>query len=93
MNSQAVQEIRHAMETAKQAAHTAKLNNCDAGDVDEVIEAVSQQLDSPHPNPNTLTLYLNSLARSLISTPGARAACEEIDGALRAAGLPATWEQ
>ena len=93
MDPQAVQKIRHSVETARQAVRAARLNNCDVGDVDDAIEAVSQQLDSPHPNANTLTLYLNSLARSLFSIPEARAACDEIDAALRSAGLPATWEQ
>ncbi len=85
--------IRKAVDTAKQAAHTVSLDGCDVGDLDEAFEAVDQQLDSPHPNANTLTLDLNSIARSLVTVPQARRACDAIDAALRGAGLPATWEQ
>ncbi len=63
------------------------------GDIDEAIEAVDLELAKPTPNKNTLTLFLNSVARSLIATPSAREACDQIDKALRASGLPATWEQ
>lgn len=91
-------KIQDAVEAARQVAHKAGLDRCDVSDLDEAIEAADRQLESPHPNANTLTLYLNSLARSLITLPGtalpeARRACERIDEALRSAGLPATWEQ
>jgi len=54
---------------------------------------VRQELAQPHPNKNTLTLFLNSIARSLIAAPSADDAREAIDHALRTAGLPANWEQ
>jgi hypothetical protein len=44
-------------------------------------------------NKNTLTLYLNSVARSLIAAPTAAEARDQIDRALKASGLPATWQQ
>ena len=93
MDQEAVYRIQKAAATARQAAHEARLDNCDVGDIDEAIDAVDQELARPHPNKNTLTLYLNSVARSLIAAPSARDAREEIDHALRASGLPATWEQ
>jgi hypothetical protein len=93
MDQEAVYRIHKAVAAAKEAAHTAKLDSCDVGDIDEAIEAVAQELARPHPNKNTLTLYLNSVARSLIAAPSARDAREQIDHALRASGLPATWEQ
>ena len=89
MNHCAVHRLQEAVEAAKRAAHQAKMDNCDVGDIDEAIEAVEQELGKPTPNRNTLTLYLNSVARSLIGVPAARKACGEIDEALRAAGLPA----
>jgi hypothetical protein len=93
VDQEAVYRIQKAVAAAKQAAHEARLASCDVGDIDEAIEAVDQELARPHPNKNTLTLYLNSVARSLIAAPSARDAREEIDHALRASGLPATWEQ
>ncbi|HKT72954.1 MAG TPA: hypothetical protein VJQ47_08705 [Steroidobacteraceae bacterium] len=93
MDQAATRRIREAVDSARKAAHRAKLDHCDVDDVDEVIEAVDAELAKPTPNKNILTRYLNSLARSLFVFPGARSAAGEIDGALRAAGLPATWEQ
>jgi translation initiation factor 2B subunit (eIF-2B alpha/beta/delta family) len=93
MDQAAIHRLQKAAAAARQAAHQARLSNCDVGDIDEAIEAVDQELARAHPNKNTLTLYLNSVARSLIADPSARDAREQIDHALRASGLPATWEQ
>jgi hypothetical protein len=93
MDHAAIRRLRQAVDAAKQAAHQARLDNCDVGDIDEVIEALDLELAKPTPNKNTLTLFLNSVARSLIAAPSAREARDQIDEALRASGLPATWEQ
>jgi len=94
MDQTAVHRIHKAVEAAKQAAHRATtIDQCDVGDVDEVIETIDRELASQTPNKNTLTLMLNSLARSLIVAPSATEACQEIDRALRLAGLPSTWNQ
>jgi hypothetical protein len=93
MDPQSVHRLRKAVELARGASHAARLDACDLGDVDEAIEAATQELERPHPNRNTVTLYLNSIARSLIASPAARDAREAIDQALRTSGLPATWEQ
>lgn len=93
MDQTAVHRIQKAVEAAKQAAHQATIDQCDVGDLDEVIETVDRELARPTPNKNTLTLMLNSLARSLIVSPSATAACQEIDRALHLAGLPSTWNQ
>ena len=93
MDPTTVRRLRKAAEAAKQAAHRARLDSCDVSDLDEAIEAVDRELANPTPNRNTLTLYLNSVARSLMLIPAARAACTEIDEALRRSGLPATWSQ
>jgi hypothetical protein len=93
MDQVAVHRIHKAVEAAKQAAHQASIDQCDVGDLDEVIETVDRELARPTPNKNTLTLMLNSLARSLIVSPKATEACQEIDRALHLAGLPSTWNQ
>jgi hypothetical protein len=93
MDHAAIHRLQKAVDTAKQAAHQARLDNCDVEDIDEAIEAVDLELAKPTPNKNTLTLFLNSVARSLITAPSAREARDQIDEALRSSGLPATWEQ
>jgi hypothetical protein len=93
MDDEAVHRIRKAVSAARQAAHQGTLDHCDVGDIDEALEAVDQELARALPNKNTLTLYLSSVARSLIAAPGASEARNQIDHALRASGLPATWEQ
>jgi hypothetical protein len=93
MDHEAIHRLQTAVVTAKQAAHQATLDNCDVGDLDEAFEAIDLELAKPTPNKNTLTLYLNSVARSLIAAPSAREARDQIDEALRVSGLPATWEQ
>ena len=93
MDREAVYRLHKAVEAAKQAAHDARLDQCDVGDIDDAIEAVDQELARANPNKNTLTLYLNSVARSLNTVPAASDARDEVDHALRASGLPATWNQ
>jgi hypothetical protein len=93
VDHEAVYRIQKAVAAARQAAHKARLDSCDVGDIDEAIEAVDQELARPHPNKNTLTMYLNSVARSLVAAPSAREARDEIEHALRASGLPVTWQQ
>ena len=93
MDHAAIHRLQQAVNTAKQAAHQARLDNCDIGDIDEAIEAIDLELAKPTPNKNTLTLFLNSVARSLIAAPSAREARDQIDEALRSSGLPSTWEQ
>jgi hypothetical protein len=93
VNQTAVLRIHKAVDAAKQAAHQARLDACDVDDLDEVIEGVDRELEQPAPNKNTLTLFLNSIAKSLAVAPSAEGACREIDRALRLAGLPVTWNQ
>ncbi len=93
MDKHALERIRDAVDKVEHAARAAKLDSCDTTDLDEAAEAVRHQLGFPHPSSNTLSLYLNSMARSLVGIPAAHDALEDIDAALREAGLPATWEQ
>ncbi|HET9107426.1 MAG TPA: hypothetical protein VFN79_09555 [Steroidobacteraceae bacterium] len=91
MDQHALERIRHAVHTAAGAARGAGLDNCDLGDLGDAIEAVRQQLSQAHPSPIILTLYLNSIGRSLLGKPSAREALDDIDAALRQAALPAAW--
>jgi len=93
MDQEAIYRLRKAVTTARQATEQARLDSCDVGDMDEALEALDAELAKPTPNKSTVTRYLNSVARSLIAAPSARDARDEIDRALRLAGLPATWEQ
>jgi len=90
MERAAIEQIREAVRAAQQAVHSAKLDNCDVDDIEEVITSVDRELGRPNPNKNTLTTYLNSLARSLRSQPPARAAGVQLEEAMRAASLPMT---
>ena len=93
MDHEAIYRLQNAVTAARHAVGQARLDNCDVGDIDDALEALDQELAKPTPNKNTVTLYLNSVARSLIAAPSAREARDQIDSALRKSGLPATWEQ
>jgi len=93
MDHEAVYRLQNAVVTARHATEQARLDNCDVSDIDDALEALDAELAKSTPNKNTVTLYLNSVARSLIAAPSARDARDQIDRALRLAGLPATWEQ
>jgi hypothetical protein len=82
-----IDSIREAVRKAERAA-SAALDSCDVDDVDEVIASVEQELSRPNPNKNTLSTYLNSLARSLRSLPSAQGVCDQLDSAMRDAGVP-----
>jgi hypothetical protein len=92
MDHEAVYRLQKAVATARQAAHRARLDRCDVGDIDEALAAAEQELAKPTPNKNTLTQYLNSVARSLLAARTAEDARNQIDHALKASGLPATWQ-
>lgn len=93
MDQVAVNRIHKAVVAARQAAHAAKLDRCDVGDVDEVIETVEKELREPVPNLNTLTMMLNSLAKTFAVSRSSESVSQEIDRVLHLSGLPATWNQ
>jgi hypothetical protein len=93
MDREAIHRLQNAVASARKATAQARLDNCDVGDIDDALEALDTELAKPTPNKNTVTLYLNSVARSLITAPSARDARDQIDAALRKSGLPATWQQ
>ena len=93
MDAAAVNRIHKAVEAAREAARAAKLDRCDVGDVDEVIETVERELRHPVPNLTTVTLMLNSLAKTLSVSRSSEPVSHEIDRVLHLSGLPATWNQ
>ena len=92
MQRAAIANIRDAVDAAEQAALEANFDGCDIDDIEQIIEPVHMELAKLRPNENTLSTYLNSLARSLRAHPPARRACLRLDAAMRDAGLPTNWE-
>lgn len=93
MESTAVDHIREAVQGARAAARAGTFDGCDMDDLEDVMQAVEQELAKPKPSPQMLTTYLNSLARSLRTSSAAQEACQRIDAAMQEAGLPRSWQQ
>ncbi|MGH8176098.1 MAG: hypothetical protein ACREV5_07565 [Steroidobacter sp.] len=92
MERNAIEGIRQALSAARDVAQNSPLDGCDLDDIAGVIEPAEAELDAANPNVQTLSTYLNSLARSLRAEPGARAVCLRLDAAMREAGVPTNWE-
>lgn len=92
MERNSVDEIRAALDAARDVARNGALDSCDIADIEELIAPVETELRSTRPNIQTLSTYLNSLAKSLRSDPGSRGVCMQIDAAMRNAGVPTHWE-
>jgi hypothetical protein len=92
MDRTSIEEIQRAVEAARDVARSGSLDGCDAEDIEEIIAPVETELRAPRPNMQTLTTYLNSLAKSLRADPGTRDVCMQIDRAMRKAGVPTHWE-
>jgi hypothetical protein len=60
-----VKQIREAIDAAQRFAHQTSLSGCDASDIDEICEALQNELKRPLPSSLTLATYMNSLVRSL----------------------------
>jgi hypothetical protein len=84
--------IRQVLIDVRNALQALGLDDCDTADIEELIDKIAAELDSPQPKVATLSLYLNSLARSLRSEPQARTVVMELDAAMRDAQLPRSWE-
>src|SRR5688572_23649208 len=89
---QAIEGIRAALHEARAAASQAQLDGCDLDDLELVLEPAEKELDANLPNVQTLTTYLNSIARSLRSIPSARNEVLKLDAAMRTAHIPTQWE-
>ncbi len=92
MERNSIEEIRAALDAARDVARNGALDDCDIADIEELIAPVETELRSTRPNIQTLSTYLNSLAKSLRSDPGSRGVCMQIDAAMRNAGVPTHWE-
>lgn len=92
MERTAVESIRQALAAARAAAQSAQLDSCDLDDIEDIIAPVEAELEANLPNVQTLSTYLNSLARSLRSAPAARSVVMQLDAAMRGAGIPTQWE-
>lgn len=92
MERASLDEIRRALDAAREAARNGSLDSCDIEDIEEIIAPVETELRAPRPNIQTLSTYLNSLAKSLRSEPSSRAVCMQIDAAMRHAGVPTHWD-
>jgi hypothetical protein len=92
MERNSVEEIRRALDAARDVARNGSFDGCDIDDIEELIAPVETELRATRPNIQTLSTYLNSLAKSLRSDPGSRGVCMQIDTAMRNAGVPTHWE-
>jgi phytoene/squalene synthetase len=87
-----VEHLREAVGAAREAIQHANFDACDSGDLEEILDPVERELDATDPNPQTLSTYLNSLARSLRAEPATREALRQLDAAMRESGVPTQWE-
>jgi hypothetical protein len=87
-----VEDLRNTLTEIRAVARGAGLDDCDLADLEEVIAPAEAELRSNLPNVNTLATYLNSVARSLRANPTGRAACMQLDAAMRRANVPTHWE-
>ena len=92
MDRQATEQIQQAIEAAREVAHSGAFDGCDADEIEEIIAPIETELRGPRPTIQTLTTYLNSLAKSLRADPSTRGVCMQIDSAMRNAGIPTHWE-
>ena len=92
MDRAAIESIREALSEARAVAHRSLLHECDVNDLDEVIAPAEAELQADRPNVQTLSTYLNSVARSLRADPAGRAVCLQLDAAMRRASIPTDWE-
>lgn len=91
MNAEQAGALKEAIEGIRRTLRNTPLTECDLDDLDELMDQAEAELDNARPNMRTLSVSLNSVARSLRTDPGARHACLELDGAMRAAGVVSDW--
>ena len=60
-----LKKIRESIEAARGFAHETSLSGCDVSDIDEICDALENELKRPLPSLQTLATYMNSLVRSL----------------------------
>lgn len=87
MQPDQVAQLRKAVQSAQQFAHSHALDACDASDIDELVASLEREFGYPHPNPRTVGTYLNSLLRSLRSEPAAGEILPQLEDSMRAAHI------
>ncbi len=92
VKTEAINEIHRTLAAVHDTVGSLQFNGCDQDDVYEAIERVESELSSGHPNVQIVDTFLNSIARSLRTEPGARDACLRIEETLEKTGLPSTWQ-
>lgn len=92
MERSAADHIRQAVQLVRDTSRVARFDSCDRSDLDVVSEAVEHELQRVDPSAETLSLLLNTLARSLRTEGGSRDVCMELDAAMRGGGLETDWE-
>lgn len=93
MNLQHSKHLQDTLARVHDAVESMNLSGCDKDDMFELMERVDGELSSPHPNQQTVSMFLNSIARSLRNEPKAREICLELEDAMEQSGVPSTWQQ
>ena len=92
MNTQHVKQLHEALASVREAVNSLTLSGCDKDDVFELMDRVDAELTSARPNDQTLSTFLNSIARSLRNDAKAREVCIKLEDAMRQSGLPSSWQ-
>lgn len=92
MQRQSIQQISATLAAVRVQIQTASLSSCDASDIEELLDPLERELQKSQPNVQTLTTYLNSLARSFRADPATRKLSLQLDAAMRGAGIASQWE-
>src|SRR4051812_40255048 len=92
MNTEHSADLHAALANVQQTVRSLTLSGCDKDDMFELMERVDAELSSPRPNEQTVSMFLNSIARSLRNEPKAREACVQLEEAMNRSGVPSTWQ-
>src|SRR5690349_829810 len=92
MNTQYAKQLHEALAHVHEAVNSLTLSGCDKDDVFELMDRVDAELTASKPNDQTLSTFLNSIARSLRNDPKAREVCIQLEDAMQRSGLPSTWQ-
>jgi hypothetical protein len=82
-----VKKIRETIDAAQRFAHATSLSGCDASDIDEICEALHNELKRPLPSAQALAMYMNSLVTSLRPQHHGAQIAAELHEAMSDAGI------
>jgi hypothetical protein len=92
VNTQELTEIHEALTAVHDTVGTLTFPRCDQDDMFELMDRVAAELAAPRPSAQTISTFLNSIARSLRNQPEAREACLRLEEAMERTGLPSNWQ-